>query len=198
MTKEQKDTNLLQKEEGLCKILNENGIKDVSYYDGKYSEGNWGAWKDSPGSTFGGNICSQKPAFHYLKQNGYIDIGMCWKCGEEPITNQYSFNVREDKSIQYYICQECYEFGRSLKPWKIDESSKCYIATVCYGGEFAPEVLILKFFRDTTLTKYIFGRLFIKIYYLLSPTVANLLRDQARLNNFIKKYILNKIVSKVK
>lgn len=45
----------------------------------------------------------------------------------------------------------------------------CYIATAIYGSYDSPEVVILRRFRDNTLYKYSLGRLFIKVYYLLSP-----------------------------
>ena len=86
------------------------------------------------------------------------------------------------------------------KPQKSTASGKsgCYIATACYGNEFAPEVLHLKVFRDNILAKNYFGRLFIKSYYFLSPTIAEKLKGKERLNTFIRNQILNKIVKRIK
>jgi len=47
----------------------------------------------------------------------------------------------------------------------------CYIATALYGSYDCPEVWTLRRFRDYSLDKTIFGRLFIKSYYATSPTL---------------------------
>lgn len=48
----------------------------------------------------------------------------------------------------------------------------CYIATSVYGSYDCPEVWILRRFRDNTLDKTWYGRLFIKTYYAISPTLV--------------------------
>ena len=49
-------------------------------------------------------------------------------------------------------------------------SSGCYVATAVYGSYDCPEVWTLRRFRDYTLDKTWYGRLFIKAYYSTSPT----------------------------
>ena len=49
----------------------------------------------------------------------------------------------------------------------------CYIATCVYGSYDCPEVWTLRRFRDYTLTETWYGRLFIKTYYAISPTLVN-------------------------
>lgn len=49
------------------------------------------------------------------------------------------------------------------------DGSGCYIATMAYGSYDAPEVLILRKFRDEWLDKTTFGRKFIQWYYRNSP-----------------------------
>lgn len=51
-------------------------------------------------------------------------------------------------------------------------SGACYIATAVYGSYGAPEVLILRRFRDESLAKSAVGRGFIRTYYRLSPALA--------------------------
>lgn len=48
----------------------------------------------------------------------------------------------------------------------------CYVATAVYGSYDCPQVWALRRFRDYTLSKTIFGRLFIKTYYAISPTLV--------------------------
>ena len=50
----------------------------------------------------------------------------------------------------------------------------CYVATAVYGSYDCPEVWTLRRFRDHTLAKSWYGRLFIRLYYALSPTAVRL------------------------
>jgi hypothetical protein len=50
-----------------------------------------------------------------------------------------------------------------------DSDSGCYIATMAYGSYEAPEVLVLRKFRDQFLDKFAWGRAFIQWYYRTSP-----------------------------
>ncbi|MCI8528255.1 MAG: hypothetical protein HFH82_03730 [Lachnospiraceae bacterium] len=48
----------------------------------------------------------------------------------------------------------------------------CYIATCIYGSYDCPQVWTLRRFRDYTLNTTWYGRLFIKCYYAISPTLV--------------------------
>ena len=50
----------------------------------------------------------------------------------------------------------------------------CYVATAVYGSYDCPEVWTLRRFRDNVLAKTWYGRLFIKLYYAVSPTAVRL------------------------
>ena len=50
----------------------------------------------------------------------------------------------------------------------------CYIATCIYGSYDCPQVWILRRYRDNILGKSWYGRLFIIIYYAISPIIINL------------------------
>lgn len=51
-------------------------------------------------------------------------------------------------------------------------SGGCYIATSIYGSYDCPEVWTLRRFRDYTLSKTHAGRIFIKLYYAISPKLV--------------------------
>jgi hypothetical protein len=51
-------------------------------------------------------------------------------------------------------------------------SQGCYIATCVYGSYNCPEVWTLRRFRDYTLAKRFWGRVFIKLYYTVSPKLV--------------------------
>lgn len=72
----------------------------------------------------------------------------------------------------------------------------CYIATAVYGSYDCPEVWVLRRYRDFTLAKTPFGRLFIKSYYTVSPTVVKLFGHTKWFNRFWKNK-LDKMVDKL-
>lgn len=77
---------------------------------------------------------------------------------------------------------------------KKSNSSGCYIATMAYGDYEHPKVLILRKYRDEILLHSILGRLFVKIYYFVSPKIVFVLRDQKSVNYFFR-IILDRFVS---
>ncbi len=68
-----------------------------------------------------------------------------------------------------------------------------YIAMAVYGNYDAPEVLILRTFRDTVLKRTKLGRLFIKMYNAISPQLACKLKNYPCINNKVKS-ILDRVV----
>lgn len=56
-------------------------------------------------------------------------------------------------------------------------SSGCYVATAVYGSYDCPPVWTLRRFRDYTLDETWYGRVFIHIYYAISPTLVHWFGD---------------------
>ena len=48
----------------------------------------------------------------------------------------------------------------------------CYVATAVYGSYDCPQVWILRRYRDNTLAETWYGRMFIRTYYAISPTLV--------------------------
>ena len=59
----------------------------------------------------------------------------------------------------------------------------CYVATCVYGSYDCPQVWTLRRYRDYDLAKTWYGRLFIHIYYAISPTIVKLFGN----TNWFKK-----------
>ncbi|HEX2629785.1 MAG TPA: CFI-box-CTERM domain-containing protein, partial [Chitinophagaceae bacterium] len=60
----------------------------------------------------------------------------------------------------------------------------CFVATACYGDYDAPEVVVLRKYRDDVLGKTFLGRMFIRIYYKVSPSLANMIARSGRAKRF--------------
>jgi hypothetical protein len=78
-----------------------------------------------------------------------------------------------------------------------ENKSGCFIATVCYGSYVAPEVLVLRQYRDSKLLKTYFGKVFVKFYYFVSPFFAMLISKSDLLKNLVRRYFLKPIVTKL-
>lgn len=72
----------------------------------------------------------------------------------------------------------------------------CYVATAVYGSYNCKEVWTLRRFRDYYLDENFLGRLFIKIYYAVSPTMVKIFGKNKHFISFNKR-ILDKLVKKL-
>ena len=53
-----------------------------------------------------------------------------------------------------------------------NSSGGCYVATCVYGSYDCPEVWTLRRYRDDTLGTSWYGRLFVRVYYAVSPALV--------------------------
>ena len=65
----------------------------------------------------------------------------------------------------------------------------CYVATAVYGSYDCPEVWTLRRFRDKVLAKTWYGRLFIRLYYAVSPTAVRLFGQTSLFQNFFRSIL---------
>jgi len=66
------------------------------------------------------------------------------------------------------------------------ENFRCFIATAAYGTPMAGEIQVLRDFRDKYLVTNPPGRLFVSVYYKLSPPVARFIADHDSLRTGIR------------
>jgi tetratricopeptide (TPR) repeat protein len=85
------------------------------------------------------------------------------------------------------------ESGKETKSGK-EKRSGCFIATVVYEDENALEVEALRRFRDDLLARNRIGRTLIAIYYLVSPSVARLIKTSELSKKLVKAILLKPVL----
>ena len=69
----------------------------------------------------------------------------------------------------------------------------CYIATSVYQSYDCPQVWTLRRYRDEKLKKSACGRLFVKVYYAVSPALVRMFGKQKWFCSFWKKVLDAKV-----
>lgn len=191
-TENRKFNNIEEYYQFLSDKLNEQGFKE------KRLEG-LVSWEVRP--YFLSNLTANNPvnyeAYKYLKDLGYFNLGICPQCGNQIDNIKFTYTSGFNSDINYPICKDCYDSGQKMSINPANDKKGCYIATVCYGDVDSVEVVMFRKYRDDVLIRSILGRIFIKIYYCLSPSIANFLNGKRSLNIIIRKHILDKIFARI-
>jgi len=108
----------------------------------------------------------------------------CSKLGIEGERIEVELSLREILIPQYYSTISASSLSSS-------SSSKCFIATACYGSEQSPEVQVFRQFRDAHLLRFQIGRWVVRQYYSLSPRIAILLVKYPRIASSFRKVVLD-------
>ena len=87
--------------------------------------------------------------------------------------------------------QQSLQIGRQPQ-----SSGGCYIATMAYGDYDHPQVMELRKYRDQVLLKNYFGKLFVKIYYSVSPHLVKKLKNQNKINKLITS-LLDRLIEEI-
>ncbi|MBI2059943.1 MAG: Ig-like domain-containing protein [Nitrospirae bacterium] len=86
------------------------------------------------------------------------------------------------------------DYRKSIDMVIHSQDKGCFVATTVYGNPFHPNVLALKRFRDSTLSRTSPGRWFIGRYYQWSPRLVRRLKDKPALIRSIR-WLLDRLVS---
>jgi len=199
-----------------------NDCIDKDNYDGMFFFSNIGASHGIGGAQYnlgciykfglGNTDINPQKAFYWFEQaikncpandikmlgNAKLNLGVCYYEG-------FGTSVNKEKAQQLY--KESAELGNeNAKDNLINNSKKssdnsknsgcCYVATCIYGSYDCPEVWTLRRFRDNTLKHLWFGKIFIKLYYTLSPKAVKLFGNKKWFNKLFT-FILNKLVYKL-
>lgn len=99
----------------------------------------------------------------------------CWKIGikQHNILNGVFNDKKGNADVIKSYNEKISKYDSSYQaPITNMQSDGCYIATCVYGSYDCPQVWVLRRFRDYTLDETWRGRLFIKCYYAISPTLV--------------------------
>jgi hypothetical protein len=71
----------------------------------------------------------------------------------------------------------------------LKDAGGCFIATAAYGSPMAPQVDVLRLWRDRHLRPHWPGRAFIRAYEMVSPPLADAIRDSAWLRAGVRVFL---------
>lgn len=99
---------------------------------------------------------------------------LAWKKGIEIHSKFVKYLQEKDENIS--VINQYADKIRKYEPEyvnpEVETSAGCYVATAVYGSYDCPEVWTLRRFRDNTLAETWYGRMFIRSYYAISPTLV--------------------------
>ncbi|MCW4018324.1 MAG: hypothetical protein NWF00_06560 [Candidatus Bathyarchaeota archaeon] len=92
------------------------------------------------------------------------------KMTQEDIERLNQYHILDAPVVN--LAKNAKEFSSSYSD---STSSNCFIATAAYGTPMAPEINILRQFRDLKMSPNLIGKYFIILYYFLSPPIARII-----------------------
>ena len=85
---------------------------------------------------------------------------------------------------------------KKLFPSELSTFGTCFVATATYEDGTAPEVQLLRVYRDTVLRSSFTGRCLIRLYYLVGPYAAWIVSRSPALRSFVRP-VLDRVVTAI-
>ena len=142
----------------------------------------------------------------FKKRKDFKIVGSKEKRGTIVSLKYINENEKKEGVITLHLPENYLHFTNWFfeKHWKkvLDEkdkkSNKCYIASVCYKHEYAPEVQLLRLYRDEVLSKSGLGISLVTLYYSISPKLVKYVKENVHLSRMVKYLILDRLVRSIK
>ncbi len=153
-------------------------------------------------------LCEAESIKWYQRTKGYIQYYGDLQTNMDEVIYKWGERARNlaPAEIQPYYFQIINETRNyfNTAPTKSTKSGGCYVATCVYGSYDCPEVWVLRRYRDNNLSQNLFGRLFIRTYYAISPTIVKIFGNtkifkkvfRVRLDRMIEKLKANGVEDK--
>ena len=144
-------------------------------------------------SEFNRILCSN------CKTENFTSHIFCKKCGKE--LDERDKRIQSNQNVGLLFCPICKKLaprdGKFCPHCKAPitlPKEGCFIATACFGDYNAPEVIVLKKYRDEILNHTRIGKIFIKIYYAISPPIAKVISKSDLLKNSTRNIFLKPMI----
>lgn len=106
------------------------------------------------------------------------------------------YKEQHSKFKENLILQQKKDSAEKSKREKEEKDKQCYIATMVYGDINHYKVEMLRKFRDEYLNKFYSGRIFIKLYYLVSSKIVENFNNKYFI--LFSKFFIEKLIDKIK
>jgi len=156
----------------------------------------WNDYNGKSGNGIGTGF-SALPGGGY-SNGSFFGVGECggwWSASEDIGHSAYYRYIGHDDDE--HVFRSSGDKKSNLFSVRYLKDGGCYVATCVYGSYDCPEVWTLRRFRDNELSSSWFGRIFIRIYYAVSPKIVELFGNK-KWFNVLWKPIIDKIVCKLR
>lgn len=147
----------------------------------------------------------------YFEKSYKADKLISWMILEFYLSRAHEMPESELAKIEYWelearkvfsnkkIDNLLYEYSAPIPTFEefkapIESNKNCFIATAVYGSPYASEVDMLRSFRDKTLLSSDIGKYMVKIYYQVSPRIANVVEKSPLLKKSILLFFLSPLI----
>jgi hypothetical protein len=103
-------------------------------------------------------------------------------------TRHLNVDSREITYLQYFEKRNI--FPPSNNQTQSSSNSNCFVVTTTMGDTNHPVVVDFRNYRDEVLLNTILGRLFIKVYYQIGPTLSEIIKNNNTLFQISRSFIL--------
>lgn len=121
------------------------------------------------------NNCTAKAVEIYKQAIATLESEVFLTASTSNVPAQYLQTVNRMEEAANFIRKSEPDYATKRERSKTKQGDKkggCYVATCVYGSYDCPQVWTLRRFRDNTLGTTWYGRLFIRTYYAVSPTIV--------------------------
>jgi hypothetical protein len=156
------------------------------------------AWDPNPEPAVRGYVIYYGTSSGNYTQS--IDVGNATSCaisGLQAGAKYYLAVTAYDESRNESGFSNEIVYAASGSSTESSSGSRCFIATAAFGSPMAPEVALLRAFRDSWLLTNSPGRIFVEFYYWISPPIADFISGDENLRQ-VTRIILWPMVYGVK